>query len=157
MNNKNKKPTLSSEAITRVVQALESASEPFADLPRLTPMERVRGIKLRRGGHQIIPTIAEVATKYGVAAPDMAGSDLDASFATAQDLAAVVRTAELVLRTAMDAQFNANGETWRAATSLYTMLKAAARSNPDIADEIAPIGEWFRARRKSAAVADGGK
>jgi hypothetical protein len=75
MNNKNKKPTLSSEAITRVVQALDSASEPFADLSRLAPMERVRGIELRRGGHPIIPTIAEVATKYGVAAPEMAKSD----------------------------------------------------------------------------------
>jgi hypothetical protein len=150
MNNKNKKPTLSSEAIARVVQALESASEPFAEIARLTPMERVRGIKLRRGGHQIIPTIAAVAAKYGVAAPDMAGADLEASFKAAQELAAVVSNAQLVLRTAMDAQFNANGETWRAATSLYTMLKTAARSNPDIADEIAPVGEWFRAKRKGS-------
>jgi hypothetical protein len=153
MNNKNKKTTLSSEAITRLVQALESASEPFAELPRLRPVRRVRGIKLRRGGHQIIPTIAEVAAKYGVSAPDVAGSDLDASLANAQELAAVVRTAELVLRTAMDAQFNAIGETWRAATSLYTMLKTAARSNPEIADEIAPVGEWFKAKKKGSHTA----
>jgi hypothetical protein len=150
LKNKNTKASVSSEQIADVQRAVGLASKPFATLTRLTPAERKRNLKIRRGGHQVVPVVAELAAKYGVEAPDMSGDALAASFATSQELGALLSNVALLHATVSDAQFNVQGSLWKHTMSLYGMLRNAASGNPDIANELKPVEEWFR-RRKSAA------
>jgi len=152
-NTTTKKVSSSSTKIEESIKLLARATKAIGPITRLSAQDRSRGLKARRGGHQVAPTIAAIATKYGISTPDMNGDLINTSLAQVQSLAPLVNAAADAHATIVDAHISASRTMWNASTSLYSMLKRAAVSNPSIATELKPVEEWFR-HRKPAATQD---
>jgi hypothetical protein len=123
-------------------------TEKLGSVVRRTPKERSRNLQIRRGAHQVIPMIASLAAKYGIEAPTVSGEKISTSLDTAQALQTLMSNADLLHQVLIDATYGAHRDAWRGALSLYGMLGKAAYADPNIANELQPVKEWFKARRK---------
>ncbi len=139
-----KKVSSSSTKIEESIKLLGQATQAIGPVTRLSTQDRRRGLKAKRGGHQVAPIIAAIATKYGISTPDMSGDVINTTLAQVQALAPLVNAAADAHATILDAHMNASRSMWNASTSLYTMLRRAAKSNASIATELKPVEEWFR-------------
>jgi hypothetical protein len=144
----------SSAPIDESIKLIARATKAIGPIQRLSPLERIRSAKIRRGGHQVVPLIATVATKYGIDAPNISGDALDASLAHVQLLDALLSATTEFHAMISDAHFSASNGMWSSARSLYAMLKAVAKTNPSIATELQPVEEWFSYRKPAAPQAD---
>jgi len=142
-----KKVSSSSTPIDESKNLIVQATKAIGPVQRLSPLQRRRSAKVRRGGHQVVPLIAAVATKYGIAAPAMSGVALSASLARVQELDPLLSASAESHATISDAHFNASNEMWTSARALYKMLKTVGHTNPSIATELKPVEEWFRVQR----------
>ena len=142
-----KKVSSSSTPIEESTNLLVQATKAIGPVQRLSPLERRRSAKARRGGHQVVPLIAAVATKYGITAPAMSGDALSASLARVQALDPLLSASAESHATIFDAHFQASNEMWTSARALYRMLKTVGHTNPSIATELKPVEEWFRVQR----------
>jgi hypothetical protein len=149
MKSSHKKVSSSSTPIDESTTLINQATKALGPVPRLSPLERRRSAKTRRGGHQVVPLIAAVATKYGIAAPAMTGGSLSASLARVQALDPLLSASAESHATISDAHFSASNEMWTSARALYRMLKTVGETNPSIATELKPVEEWFRAQRSA--------
>jgi hypothetical protein len=147
------KVSSSSAPIEESTKLIARATEAIGPVQRLSPLERIRSAKIRRGGHQVVPLIATVATKYAITAPNMSGGALNASLAHVQLLDALLSASTESHATISDAHFSASNDMWASARSLYAMLKAVSTTNPSIATELQPVEEWFRYRKPAATQA----
>jgi hypothetical protein len=138
----------SSQQVDESVRLVGQLVEAFGTVQRLTPKERSAILKLRRGAHQVIPTITTLATKHGIEAPTVSGDKVSASLAQAQSLGPLLNAAKLLYETLYDAHLGVQRDTWKGATSLYGMLRNAANADQNIADELKPAKEWFKRRPK---------
>ncbi len=145
-----KKASSSSTPIEESIQLLARAAKAIGPVQRLSTLERSRGLKARRGGHQVAPAIAAIATKYGITLPGVNGDVINTALARVQSLAPLVNAAADAHATISDAHTSASRTMWSASTALYTMLKRAAKVNASIATELAPVEEWFRPRKPEA-------
>jgi hypothetical protein len=154
MNQATKK-TASSATIEESIKLLDRATTAIGPVQRLSTLERSRGLKAKRGGHQVAPVIAAIATKYGISIPGVNGDVINTALAQVQSLAPLVNAAADAHATISDAHTSASRTMWSASTALYTMLKRAAKVNASIATELAPVEEWFRPRTTQGAATTG--
>jgi hypothetical protein len=153
MKKSNSKASVSSKLIGEMNRLVGQATEKLGSVPRRTPKERSRSLKIRRGAHQVIPMIASLATKYGIEAPTVSGDKISSSFETAQALQTLLSNAELLHQTLIDANYGEQSAAWKGAMSLYGMLGKAADADPNIANELQPVKEWFKKRTKGTVPA----
>jgi hypothetical protein len=149
-----KKVSSSSTPIDESTKLIAQATKAIGPVQRLSPLQRRRSAKIRRGGHQVVPLIAAVATKYGITAPAMTGVALSASLARVQALDPLLSASAESHATISDAHFNASNEMWTSARALYKMLKTVGATNPSIATELKPVEEWFRVQRAAKKQAE---
>ena len=142
-----KKVSSSSTPIDESKNLIAQATKALGPVQRLSPLQRRRSAKVRRGGHQVVPLIAAVATKYGITAPAMSGVALSASLARVQELDPLLSASAESHATISDAHLTASNEMWTSARALYRMLKTVGTTNPSIATELKPVEEWFRIQR----------
>jgi hypothetical protein len=148
-----KKASSSSTPIEESIQLLARAAKAIGPVQRLSALDRSRGTKARRGGHQVAPAIAAIATKYGITLPGVSGDVINTALARVQSLAPLVNAAADAHATISDAHTSASRSMWSASTALYGMLKKAAKVNASIAVELQPVEEWFRPRKPGATPA----
>jgi predicted component of type VI protein secretion system len=147
--NKNTKGSPIEESIQLLVQATNA----IGPVQRLTTLERSRGTKARRGGHEVAPVIAAIALKYGIDLPGVDGTVINTALARVQSLVPLVNAAADAHATITDAHTSASRSMWSASTALYSMLKRASKVNASIATELQPVEEWFRPRKPQATKA----
>jgi hypothetical protein len=147
MKKRNSK-TASSSQFEESIKLLEQAKTAVGTVPRLTPLDRKRSAKIRRGGQQVVPTIAAVATKYGIVTTLTNGPALTAQLARVQSLDALLGASVDSHAKISDAHFSATGDMWKSARALYVVLKTVAKADPSVAPELKSVEEWFR-RNKS--------
>jgi len=140
----------SSATIEESIKLLAQATKAIGPVQRLSTLERSRGLKAKRGGHQVAPIIAAIANKYGVSIPGVNGDVINTALAQVQSLAPLVNAAADAHATISDAHTSASRSMWSASLALYTMLRRAAKVNPSIATELQPVEEWFRPRTPEA-------
>ncbi len=146
MNKANTKKA--SSPVEESIQLLAQAKTALGTVQRLSPADRRRLAKNRRGGQQVVPTIAALATKYGIATPTTTGTVLNAQLARVQELDPLVTASVDAHSQIVDAHLGASTAMWTSARTLYAMLKPAAKTDPSLAAELKSVEEWFR-RRKS--------
>jgi hypothetical protein len=146
MNKENHK-TNDATKFEETIALLEQAVKRMGPVPRLSTQARARGLKMRRGGHAVVPTIAAIATKYGIEAPNVRGDAMNVLLAELQSHAALVMAVIEIHALITDSEIGVGRSLWSSTTTLYTMLRRAARSNPSIAAELKPVEEWFRYRK----------
>jgi hypothetical protein len=150
---KKSKAPARSQDIDESTKLVGQVAKAFGSVQRLTPKGRIRVLKLRRGAHQVIPQITAVATKFGLALPTVTTDAIHASLAHAQALQPLLAAVSALHQTLIDAHLSAQSDAWKSATVMYSMLRNASTADPNIANELAPVTEWFRRRSKKSAAA----
>jgi hypothetical protein len=153
-NSHSQTSTLDTSAIQKLV---EEAQASLGSVGRLTPIERKRALKLKRGAHQVLPLIASIARKYSVQAPGASVDDMESNIAYAQSLEPVLGAVGVLQGTLSDAHLSAQSSAWMTGTVSYSMLKKASKANVSIANELAPVTEWFRQNHVSKKKTDAKK
>jgi hypothetical protein len=144
----NRTPTpVTAAQIASTIELVERALATFAYVERLTPEQRKRNLKIRRGAHQVIPQITDVARTFGVALPGASSDDLDAAMAHARALEPLLSAVAVLHATLADEYLTSQGDVWQRAMALYVMLRSAATTHMDLATSLTTIKAWFRLRR----------
>jgi hypothetical protein len=144
-NSHSQSSTLDTSAIQKLVEEAQASVE---GVPRMTPMERKRAVKLRRGGHQVLPLIAKLASKYSVQAPGTSVDDITSNITLAQSLEPLLGAVGVLQGALSDAHLSAQSSAWKTGTVAYAMMKKASKANVSLANELAPVTEWFRTKAK---------
>ena len=119
-------------------------------LPTMTPTDRVRSAKLRKGGETVIPTVAALATQFGLTVPGHPTATMLAQLKQAQDLIPLHKQMVTALKQVEDSIFLGNSQSWASATVHYSMLSRLAKKNGDLRKALVPTTQFFS--RKSPAV-----
>jgi hypothetical protein len=144
-NSHSQSSTLDTSAVQKLVEEAQASVE---GVTRMTPIERKRAVKLRRGAHQVLPLIAKLASKYSVQAPGTSVDDIASNIAYAQSLEPLLGAVGVLQGTLSDAHLSAQSSAWKTGTVSYGMLKRASKANVNLASELAPVTEWFRTKAK---------
>jgi len=139
------------DAVIAEVVAVQKRVEGFT--VSLTREQRVATTKMRPGGEGIVATLAQLAEQRGIALPEVSVPEMTANLATAQRLRPLVDTTRQLLKRLEDTVTNAQGESWWAATALYTALSRVAAASPELEAALRPVVAFFAtgSRKKTPA------
>ena len=153
MKSKIIKAQMSTKEVAASIALVARAHAPFANTVRLTAIEKMRAAKLKRGAQQVIPTIAQVASKFAVEVPGMSIAEMNSNVAYAQSLEPLLGAVSAFLETLRDEYLRANASAWTTATVTYAMLRKAGKANLNVANELAPAQKWFRQNNRGPKAA----
>jgi hypothetical protein len=142
---------ISNKEVESILSLLEKAQQSVGQTTVLSTAGRRSAPKLRRGAQQVIPTIATLATKHQLAPPSMSVSDMTSRIDHAERLREVLGAVTVFQKLLKDTILVSEGTAWQTATATYATLRRAAKSQPTLAAELAPVLAWFRARVSAAA------
>ncbi len=138
--------------LAKVAQAtslLDQAIALFQDGVDLTPLDRKRSQKLRKGGDRVIPILAQAAKQIGLSIPLAPVAPMEESLAEAQALLPVQTKIGVLQKQVGDHVFSAEGSSWGTATALYAVLRRLSKGNGQLAKLLEPAGEFFGYRHPS--------
>jgi hypothetical protein len=113
---------------------------------RLTTKERRQQPKLRTGGVDTTRTLATLATRYKVDSTVDVPAML-ANVAQLEKLQPLLDSATNLMQIVHDQVLVAAGDSWKSATTIYTMLQRMALDDPRLADELAPVAAKFAKKK----------
>ena len=144
---------IAAKAIDASLALVEKAGHPFANVVRMSALDRRRAAKLKRGAHQVIPTIAHLANKFAVELPGSPISGMLSDIAHAQALEPLLGAVAQLHATLKDEHLRSQARAWKTATVTYGMLRMAAEANVSVRTELESVQTWFRHRaaRKSSS------
>jgi len=109
----------------------------------LTPNEKRRSAKPRRGGDKISELIARVAIDWKLAVTGVTPGEIVAHRDRAMRLRPLQEASLALARSLGDAIYDAESKAWSATTSVYSVLKNVARKDGALRAELAPAMEFF--------------
>src|SRR5271163_3790172 len=129
---KETKETTTTSSVTEPSQVntfLESITTMAGPAPALTPKDRKRAVKLRKGGEKVVPTILALSNRIGLSVPSHPTAAIQANLDKVQALSPVHEGVVSAEKHLGDAIFQAQSAIWEGATVHYTMLKRLAKGN----------------------------
>ena len=122
--------SISEAAVDASIQLVEQAKTPISDGRPLSAAERMRLPKIRRGAHQVLPTLAHLGAKYGLGLESMSIDEMLEKLSHAERLKRL-QSAVLVLQKALaDEILRAEADAWATGTVTYAVLRRAAKARP---------------------------
>ncbi len=128
------------------VKQLADEIEPYT--VKLSADDARHLLRFRPGGEAIVALVADLATKYGIALPDMSVDGMRADLTLAQRLAPVASSVGLIAERLSNTLGQARSETWQAATGNYSVLVRVSVANPSLEKELLPARAFFARRSK---------
>jgi len=156
MSKKKTTPTLSEvdpnglDEATKLVGQIKGI---VGNVPALSTKDRVRSIKLRKGGETVIPTVATLSTQFGLTVASHPTTTMVEKAKRAQSLIPLHKQLVTATKQVADQMFSANSESWAAATVHYSMLKRLAKTDGDLEAALAPVEQFFK-KRSPAVIAE---
>jgi hypothetical protein len=139
----------------RVAAALKLVDQALVVLaianPVLTPKERKRATKSRKGADEVIPRIATLSDQFGLKVPAHTTSAMLDAAEQVKALDPLQKAVDTLLKTIEDATFIARGGAWGTATTLYAMLKRLAKRNGEVKSALADVESFFAYRHPKVA------
>ncbi len=117
--------------------------------PALTKSDVQRSAKQRKGGAQVVKTIAALSDKFGLVVSSIPTATLVAKVNKAEDLVALHQELVTATKHVADAMFQAQSESWAGATVHYSMLRRLAKTDGSVAKSLQPVVQFFAARSTS--------
>lgn len=117
----------------------------------LSPLERRRKRRIRRGGLDTARMIAQIAVNFGIVVPKI---DLAALLQTIDGAAKIQKQtndAFQLWQTLSDTSLGTNAEVWGKALAVYEVLKGASRHDPELKAALASVKAFMKARRQPRA------
>jgi hypothetical protein len=152
-----KKSDVSADKLEEAQSLLGQVTGIVGKSPALTGKERIRSVKLRKGGETVIPTVAALSAQFGLTVASHPTDAMVASAKKAQSLIALHKQLVAATKNVSDQMFTANSESWAAATVHYSMLRRLARTDGDLATALAPVTKFFSSRSATVVQAEDAK
>jgi len=119
----------------------------------LSPEDKRRSLKLKKGGEVIVPQLAVLSARYGVEVPSRPTEAMTASLQLAEELEPLRATIAEISSIVEGAYASSRSETWKTATSLYSMLKKGSVREPMLGAALQPLQAYFANRHPSVKAA----
>jgi hypothetical protein len=117
----------------------------------LSPKDRIRLLKPRKGGAKIVATIAKLCTEYGIGSPSAPLDEMIAQFSTAESYEDLARKATALAQLVNDMVAVATSKGWSMGMANYRALAAYAVSNPALATALAPVKDVMKTGKRKEA------
>jgi hypothetical protein len=143
-----KKSTNIALMLSALNASLDKADAQLANGPSLTPDEKRRAARARKGSERIVQTLAQLASSHGLDSSALNSSDMLERLDTATKLTPTRLTK--VLKQTSDAQFVAQNDAWAMARQFYALLQTRAASDGTLAAALEPVTDFFHYRHESA-------
>jgi hypothetical protein len=130
------------------IDALAAKVAPYT--VALTKEQRQAVTKFRRGGDFVVAILGGLVERYGVVLPGISVDAMNADLTLTRRLAPLAPLTEALTRRIADTILEAQSECWWAATAYYTALHRMSASDPELADALAPVVEFFALGRRAA-------
>ncbi len=151
-------PSDASEALDAAVKNLIACVTAVAGpAPALTAKDRIRSLKLRKGGEKVIPTITALSEQFGIVVPLVPTSAITSSLDKSKQLVAAQKQLVMLEKHLSDAIFSAQSESWEGATLHYTVLKRLAKMNGSLQSALAPVTAFFAQKAPASVKAEEAK
>ncbi len=144
MKKKKAEAPINPKAIEASIALVQKAALPFANVARMSTVERSRVAKLKRGATQVFPTIAYVAKKFALEVPGSSIDDMMSKITHAEALEPLLGAVADLHAALRDEYLRSKSEAWLTATVTYGVLRKASEANHSIRTELAPVQTWFR-------------
>jgi hypothetical protein len=119
--------------------------------PGLTQVDIQRSAKLRKGGAQVIQTIAALSEKFGLVVPSHPTATMVEKINQAQSLVALHKELVVATKHVADVIFQAQSQSWSGATMHYSMLRRLGKADGEVAKTLLPVVQFFAARSTAKA------
>jgi len=119
----------------------------------LTPAEKRRALKSRRGGEPISDLVARLGTQWKFAVGGASPGEIVLQRARAARLKPLKQASEALARSLRDAVFDAESKAWAATTSVYSLLRDASHRDGALKAELAPATEFFATGKRKPKAA----
>jgi hypothetical protein len=140
------KNDITPQDIAECLALLERITERLGSGPKLTPKERMRNIKLRKGGEAIAAALAVLSQQFAVDLPRFPASTMLENLDRARSLGPLRTKLTIALKRVDDVIFESQSEGWEAATMHYSTLKRLSRRDGEMAKLLAPVVAFFAKR-----------
>lgn len=131
------------EAADLLAQAKSIAAKLQAHGITLTVDERKRTLRARRGADVHVQRVVDLATKHGVALPNIPLASLSNDLQLANQVQPIEDELRVALQIAEDTGRQASSEAWEAFLAYYGVLSSMAQRMPDLAAELATVVEFM--------------
>jgi hypothetical protein len=116
-------------------------------VPALSPKDRTRSLKLRKGGETVIPTVTALSDQFGLSIVSHPTTTMVEGAKKAQSLIPLYKQLVQAAKQVADQMFTANSTSWSAATVHYTMLRRLAKTNGDLQEALVPVNQFFAQKK----------
>jgi hypothetical protein len=113
----------------------------------LSPAERRRVAKLRKGGKDLLPTLTGMAARHGVQITGLSAADLQPHLDLVTRLEPLGSALQSANTLVSDTTLNAKSVAWKGLSSIYTILSRVAVDNPALRDELTSATAFFKEPR----------
>jgi hypothetical protein len=133
------------------LHALQKKIEKFTIA--LSTEDRKHTLRFRPGGERIIALVGDLVTKHALQLPKVSVDAMKADLALSQRLAALDTAAQTFAQRIADTRLEAEAESWWAATAYYTALARMADAEPELANALRTVVDFFATGRRSKKAA----
>jgi len=149
-----KKSANANVALVKTLSALnaglDKADAELAGGPTLTPDEKRRSARARKGSDRVIQVLAQLAKTHGLDSPSLNSTEMLDRLETATRLAPTIARLTKVLKQMSDAQFVAQNDAWAMGRQLYSLLQTRSATDGALAGALQPVTDFFAYRHESA-------
>jgi hypothetical protein len=111
-----------------------------------TSTQKRRTAKPRKGADKVLPMIASIVQQHGLDSSALSSKTVMDSYTTAQTLQPLQTRLQKMSKRVGDTAFAAQTDAWSMGLQLYSMLKRRAKTDGQVAEQIAPLAHVFAYR-----------
>jgi hypothetical protein len=132
--------------VERVSSFLDSVEGDLGSAPLLTPIERKRAAKPRRGAEKVLTMIAPIVRQHGLDSTAVSTDAMLARLADAETLQTLFTRLTKIQKRVNDELFTAQCGAWEIGLQFYALLKRRAKSDGTLATSLEPLRTIFSYR-----------
>jgi hypothetical protein len=138
---------ISADVVSQCMALLGQVSGLLGPVTPLSASERMRSLKLRKGGAQVVTQLLALCTQHNITTVGpVTVQGMTEELDRANALNQIGVQFDAVQKKLNDAAFSAESTSWQYATALYTVLQRLAGVDPTLAAGLQPVQAFFQTR-----------
>lgn len=133
----------------QAVATIDTIAGGLGNDPTLSPKDKRRAAKFRKGGEPIVGTIGNLATQQQLESPALPVATMLALLGRATALAPLVNRLASFVALVNDIAFAAQSQAWAMALQYYALLHRRAKSDTKLAAALQPVTDFLAYRHPS--------
>jgi hypothetical protein len=133
--------------VNDVMSFLDVAEPKLGPEPTVTTSTQKRRVsKPRKGADKVLPVIASIVQQHGLDSTSLSSKTVMDAYTTSQTLQPLQTRLQKMTKRVSDTAFGAQTDAWGMGLQLYSMLKRRAKTDGQVAEQIAPLAHVFSYR-----------